>query len=194
MIEKWIPQYSQLEESSAKNVKTQFAALDIDTIQRVYEETYVNKKEVDLSSVEEVPYVLKSDLDVNAVKEAAETGIHNGEVAVVLLAGGQGTRLEHPGPKGTFSFDGVSLFELQARQILNFKNADGELKVHWYIMTSDINHEETLEFFKKNNYFNVPENNIHFYKQEHFPPLTKDGDRKSTRLNSSHVSISYAVF
>ena len=44
MIEKWIPQYSQLEESSAKNVKTQFAALDIDTIQRVYEETYVNKK------------------------------------------------------------------------------------------------------------------------------------------------------
>src|SRR5699024_8243036 len=24
--------------------------------------------------------------------------------------------------------------------------------------------------------------------------LTKDGDRKSTRLNSSHVSISYAVF
>ena len=53
----------------------------------------------------------------------------------MLLAGGQGTRLEHPGPKGTFSFDGVSLFELQARQILNFKNADGELKVHWYIMT-----------------------------------------------------------
>ena len=175
MIEKWIPQYSQLEESSAKNVKTQFAALDIDTIQRVYEETYVNKKEVDLSSVEEVPYVLKSDLDLNAVTEAAETAIHNGEVAVVLLAGGQGTRLEHPGPKGTFSFDGVSLFELQARQILNFKNTDGELKVHWYIMTSDINHEETLEFFKKNNYFNVPENNIHFFKQEHFPPLTKDG-------------------
>ena len=47
MIEKWIPQYSQLEESVAKNVKTQFAALDIDTIQRVYEETYVNKKEVE---------------------------------------------------------------------------------------------------------------------------------------------------
>src|SRR5690606_40967753 len=26
------------------------------------------------------------------------------------------------------------------------------------------------------------------------PRLTRDGDRKSTRLNSSHVKISYAVF
>lgn len=176
MIEKWIPQYGKLEQSAKEKVKEQFDALDINTIERVYEETYVNKTEVDLSSVEEVPYVLKSELDLDAVSEAAKTAIHSGEVAVVLMAGGQGTRLEHPGPKGTFSFDGVSLFELQARQILSFKNAAGELKVHWYIMTSDINHEETLAFFKKHGFFNVPEENIHFFKQEHFPPLTKDGE------------------
>lgn len=176
MIEKWIPQHSLFEENNANNVKAQFDALDIKTIKRVYDETYVNKKEVDLSSVEEVPYILKSELDLNAVTKAAEQAIHSGDIAIVLLAGGQGTRLEHPGPKGTFSFEGVSLFELQARQILNFKNAEGELKVHWYIMTSDINHEETLAFFKENNYFGVPENNIHFFKQEHFPPLTKDGE------------------
>lgn len=176
MIEKWIPQYGKLEQSAKEKVKEQFDALDINTIERVYEETYVNKTEVDLSSVEEVPYVLKSELDLDAVSEAAKTAIHSGEVAVVLMAGGQGTRLEHPGPKGTFSFDGVSLFELQARQILSFKNESGELKVHWYIMTSDINHEETLAFFKKHGFFNVPEENIHFFKQEHFPPLTKDGE------------------
>lgn len=176
MIKKWIPQYGKLEQSAKEKVKEQFDALDINTIERVYEETYVNKTEVDLSSVEEVPYVLKSELDLDAVSEAAKTAIHSGEVAVVLMAGGQGTRLEHPGPKGTFSFDGVSLFELQARQILSFKNESGELKVHWYIMTSDINHEETLAFFKKHGFFNVPEENIHFFKQEHFPPLTKDGE------------------
>lgn len=176
MIEKWIPQYGKLEQSAKEKVKEQFDALDINTIERVYEETYVNKTEVDLSSVEEVPYVLKSELDLDAVSEAAKTAIHSGEVAVVLMAGGQGTRLEHPGPKGTFSFDGVSLFELQARQILSFKNESGELKVHWYIMTSDINHEETLAFFKKHGFFDVPEENIHFFKQEHFPPLTKGGE------------------
>lgn len=176
MIKKWIPQYSLLEKSNQEKVKEQFDALDIITIERVYEETYVNKSEVDLSSVEEVPYVLKSELDLDAVSEAANNAIHSGEVAVVLLAGGQGTRLEHPGPKGTFSFEGVSLFELQARQILSFKNAQGELNVHWYIMTSDINHEETLLFFKEHAFFGIPEENIHFFKQEHFPPLTKDGE------------------
>ena len=175
MIEKWIPQYSQLEQSNQTKVQEQFDALDITTIERVYYETYINKTEVDLSSVEEVPYVLKSELDLDAVSEAANNAVHSGEVAVVLMAGGQGTRLEHPGPKGTFSFEGVSLFELQARQILSFENAQGELNVHWYIMTSDINHEETLAFFKEHNYFAVPVENIHFFKQEHFPPLTKDG-------------------
>ena len=176
MIEKWIPQYNLLEDSYQDKVKEQFETLDINTIERVYNETYVNKTEVDLSSVEEVPYVLKSALDLDAVSEAANTAVDSGEVAVVLMAGGQGTRLEHPGPKGTFSFEGVSLFELQARQILEFKNAQGELKVHWYIMTSDINHEETMDFFKEHNYFEVPEENIHFFKQEHFPPLTKEGE------------------
>lgn len=176
MIEKWIPQYSKLEETKQNEVREQFDALDIKTVERVYDKTYVNQTEVDLTSVEEVPYVLKSELDLDAVSEAADKAVRDGEVAVVLMAGGQGTRLEHPGPKGTFSFDGVSLFELQARQILKYKNEAGELKVHWYIMTSDINHEETLLFFKEHGFFNVPEENIHFFKQEHFPPLTKDGE------------------
>lgn len=176
MIEKWIPQYSKLEETKQNEVREQFDALDIKTVESVYDKTYVNQTEVDLSSVEEVPYVLKSELDLNAVSEAADKAVRDGEVAVVLMAGGQGTRLEHPGPKGTFSFDGVSLFELQARQILKYKNEADELKVHWYIMTSDINHEETLLFFKEHGFFNVPEENIHFFKQEHFPPLTKDGE------------------
>ena len=176
MIEKWIPQYSKLEETKQNEVREQFDALDIKTVESVYDKTYVNQTEVDLSSVEEVPYVLKSELDLNAVSEAADKAVRDGEVAVVLMAGGQGTRLEHPGPKGTFSFDGVSLFELQARQILKYKNEAGELKVHWYIMTSDINHKETLLFFKEHGFFNVPEENIHFFKQEHFPPLTKDGE------------------
>lgn len=176
MIEKWIPHYTLLEESAQNKVNEQFESLNINEVQSVYEDAYVNKQDVDLSSVKEVPYVLKSELDLQALLKTAEAAIRNGEIAVVLLAGGQGTRLEHPGPKGTFSFDGTSLFEMQARQILSYKNNDHELNINWYIMTSDINHDETLEFFKAHDYFKVPEENIHFFKQEHFPPLTKDGE------------------
>lgn len=176
MIEELIPQYNLLEDSYKEKVRKQFETLDLNLIKHVYEDVYMKNNEVDLTKVEEVPHVLKEDLDVNAVSELATKAIHDGEVAVVLLAGGQGTRLEHTGPKGTFSFEGVSLFELQARQILKYKKADGSLPVHWYIMTSDINHEETLQFFEDHLYFEVPKENIHFFKQEHFPPLSKDGE------------------
>lgn len=176
MIEKWIPQYALLDESAQNKVSEQFETLNTTEVRRIYEAAYVNKQDVDLSSVEEVPYVLKSELDLQALLKTAEAAIHQGEIAVVLLAGGQGTRLEHPGPKGTFSFEGISLFEMQARQILSYKNDDNELNINWYIMTSDINHDETLEFFKAHDYFKVPEENIHFFKQEHFPPLSKDGE------------------
>lgn len=176
MIEELIPQYNLLEDSYKEKVKAQFETLDLNLIKHVYEDVYLKSNEMDLTKVEEVPHVLKQDLDVDAVSGLATTAIENGEVTVVLLAGGQGTRLEHSGPKGTFSFEGVSLFELQAREIRKYKKADGSLPVHWYIMTSDINHEETLHFFEDHLYFEVPKDNIHFFKQEHFPPLSKDGE------------------
>src|SRR5690625_3719369 len=156
MIEKWIPQYDKLNPSEQQYLDESFKALDIGHIEKVYEETYVNHKAIDMEKIEEIQYVSAGDIDdfqQGKLKERAEGAIYKGEFAVLLMAGGQGTRLQHPGPKGTFSFDGVSLFELQARQLKKYMSEDGA-PVHWYIMTRD---------------------------------------RKSTRLNSSHVAISYAV-
>lgn len=174
MLEQFVPQYGKLDKESQDKVKETYQTLDINKVKETYENTYANNYEVDVSDVEDVPFTNESDVDQVALTELAETAIKNGEVAVLLMAGGQGTRLNHNGPKGTFNFDGVSLFELQARQILKYKKED-KLLVHWYIMTSDINHEETLAFFEENNYFNIPRENVHFFKQERFPALSKNG-------------------
>lgn len=176
MIEKWIPQYSKLNAPEQQQLDESFKALDIAHIEKVYEETYVSPKTLDMEKIEEIQYVSTDDIDdfqKEKLRERAESAVFKGEFAVLLMAGGQGTRLQHPGPKGTFSFDGVSLFELQARQLKKYMSTESA-PVHWYIMTSDINHEETLSFFGENKYFGLPKENIHFFKQEHFPPVRKN--------------------
>ncbi len=175
MITKWIPQFEKLAENYQQKVETQFKTLPLDEIRETYEEVYVNPEPVDMTKVEEVPFVSKSDVDIEDVTNIAKEAVKNGEVAALLMAGGQGTRLEHPGPKGTFSFDGTSLFELQARQIKSAEHEAGQ-PIHWYIMTSDINHTETLDFFSRHNHFGFETENIHFFRQEHFPALSKDGE------------------
>lgn len=174
MLEQFVPQFEKLDQASQKKVKETFQSLDLNEIKDTYQDVYVKSREVDITNMGDVPFTSVQDVDKNNLTLLAETAIQNGEVAVLLMAGGQGTRLNHPGPKGTFSFDGVSLFELQARQILKYSQ-DDTLPLHWYIMTSDINHEETLAFFEDNEYFNVPKQNIHLFKQEHFPALSKEG-------------------
>ncbi|TVT28295.1 uridylyltransferase [Salinicoccus cyprini] len=175
MITNWIPQFELLEQSCQQKLEDQYQLLDKEEIRKVYEDAYRNPSYVDMSSIKEVPYATPAELDEDMLNDVAYDAMGKGEVAVLLMAGGQGTRLEHQGPKGTFSFEGRSLFELQANQLRNFEEKV-KTPVQWYIMTSDINHGETLAFFESHRYFELDPANIHFFRQEHFPALSKDGE------------------
>ncbi|WP_342388389.1 UTP--glucose-1-phosphate uridylyltransferase [Salinicoccus bachuensis] len=175
MITNWIPQYELMEKSYQEKLDAQYQALDTDEIKAVYEDVYLNPKSVDMESIKEVPYVTPDELEGDMLEDVAYQAMAEGQVAVLLMAGGQGTRLEHQGPKGTFSFEGRSLFELQAAQLKAFEEK-AKTPVQWYIMTSDVNHGETLEFFEEHRHFGLEPGNIHFFRQEHFPALSKEGE------------------
>ncbi|MBM3183692.1 MAG: hypothetical protein FJZ64_00070 [Chlamydiae bacterium] len=68
-----------------------------------------------------------------------------GKIGVVILAGGQGSRLGHIGPKGTFSIGGKSLFQWLVEKVFP--------STPIAVMTSPLNHEETVSFFQKNHFF-----------------------------------------
>ena len=101
--------------------------------------------------------------------------IRAGRYAVVTMAGGQGTRLGHEGPKGTFALHlhrDMTLFEVQAERIREMSERAGAV-IPWYIMTSTENHVATQAFFEANRNFGL--NAVRFFRQGALPMVGLDG-------------------
>jgi UDP-N-acetylglucosamine/UDP-N-acetylgalactosamine diphosphorylase len=106
------------------------------------------------------------------------------KVGVVLMAGGQGTRLGSTDPKGCFNIglpSKKSLFQLQAERIAKVENlaaaTSGELApvIPWYVMTSGPTRGPTEAFFQKNNYFGLKKENVFIFEQGVLPCISNDG-------------------
>ena len=113
--------------------------------------------------------------------------ISENKVAVVLMAGGQGTRLGSSDPKGCFDIglpSKKSLFQVQAERIkkvqeLAAKHAGLESEkepiVPWYIMTSGPTRKPTEKFFQDNEYFGLEKENVIIFEQGVLPCISNDG-------------------
>lgn len=107
-----------------------------------------------------------------------------GKLGILLLAGGQGTRLGSSKPKGCYDVglpSRKSLFQLQAERIQRLQSmaSNGTTassgRIRWYIMTSPATHNETLEFFDSNAYFGLDQDQVVFFSQGMLPAFTEDG-------------------
>src|SRR5262249_52479545 len=95
--------------------------------------------------------------DPVACRSAGEALLRAGKVAAFTVAGGQGSRLGYEGPKGCYpagAVTGKPLFQIFAEQILAASRKYGR-PVPWYIMTSPLNHEVTVGFFREHRYFGL---------------------------------------
>ena len=94
------------------------------------------------------------------------------------MAGGQGTRLGYPGPKGTFKLDvygkGKYLFEILTENLKEATQKYG-VTIPWYIMTSKENNQETVDFFEKHNYFGYDKNYVTIFEQGELPLVDTEG-------------------
>ncbi|MEF3306014.1 UDPGP type 1 family protein [Paenibacillus sp. GYB003] len=103
--------------------------------------------------------------------------LRQGKVAAFVVAGGQGSRLGHEGPKGTFRIglpSGKSLFQLQAERLLNLSGRAGRT-IPWYVMTSADNDAETSRFFQSSGYFGYAPDDIRMVKQQSLPAIDEAG-------------------
>ncbi|HVU17462.1 MAG TPA: UDPGP type 1 family protein [Candidatus Didemnitutus sp.] len=106
-----------------------------------------------------------------------EEALRQGRVAAFTVAGGQGTRLGYDGPKGTFAVTPVrrkTLFQVFAEKIAAAGRRYGK-PLHWFIMTSHANHEQTEAFFQEHRHFGLDRGRVHFFRQGRMPAVNLEG-------------------
>jgi UDP-N-acetylglucosamine/UDP-N-acetylgalactosamine diphosphorylase len=110
--------------------------------------------------------------------------IADNKVGVVLMAGGQGTRLGSSAPKGCYDIglpSKKSLFQLQAERIYKVqqlaarKHSKDNVVVPWYVMTSGPTRKPTEDFFREHNFFGLEEENVLIFEQGVLPCISNEG-------------------
>ena len=170
----------KLTEEEKENLIEQINNIDFHQVIELYDNAQ-KPVEIKENKIEAIKYLDKSKLSSSKKEELDSLGeaiIATGKYAVVTMAGGQGTRLEHPGPKGTFKLDvygkGKYLFEILAEN-LKEANKKYNTSIPWYIMTSKQNNDETYEFLEKNNYFGYNKKDVILFSQGELPLVDTDG-------------------
>ncbi len=150
----------------------QLQALDLDLLARLYERRDEAFAVPALDRVAPLPTVLPDTPDPEA-RQIGEDALGAGEVAALVVAGGQGSRLGFDQPKGMFPIGPVSqnsLFQLHAEKVLARGRRYGA-RIPFLVMTSHATHAETEAFFQQYDYFGLSADDVYFFRQGTMPAL-----------------------
>lgn len=181
--------YDSLSGNEQASLNSQLSVIDPIEINEINKAAHDWKpSESDINQLPEESQSSTIGQDVKQIEKWRDVGlqaIKDGQVAVLLLAGGQGTRLGSSAPKGCYDISlpsHKSLFQLQGERILKLgKN------IPWYVMTSGPTRAPTEKFFKENNYFGLSESNVIFFEQGTLPCVDFNG--KIIMESKSKVSV-----
>ena len=171
--------FDKLNEKEQEQLLDQIEMIDFELIKSLYEKTNEGIQ-IEESQITPINFLDKTKLngEYKGYLDTGEKAIRNRKLAAVTMAGGQGTRLGHKGPKGTYDIGLMShksLFELLSDSLKEEGKKYGVI-VPWFIMTSRENNDETIEFFAKHRYFGYEKDkNIFFFEQGELPMVDTEG-------------------
>jgi len=191
--------WDRLSEAEQTSLRGQIDSLDLDRVNRIYTRSVEGEKQFSHSASDAAgataaihPLPEEAFDSIVGAPDKEDTwrsvgmqAIANSQVGVLLMAGGQGTRLGSSAPKGCYDIglpSHKSLFQLQAERIAKLQelaaknsNVSQPPIITWYIMTSGPTRSATETFFREHAYFGLRSENVVFFEQGTLPCLTLDG-------------------
>lgn len=171
----------RLDPAGCARLQSEIDALDLDLVSRLVD-TYVRRSAAaeGLSGLEPpdvvaLPHGPDDDSRDAAARAVGERRLRAGKVAVVLLAGGQGTRLGFDGPKGDFPVGPVTertLFQIHAAKVAAIRARYG-CALPFSVMTSPATDDATREIFEREKYFGLSPDSVRFFVQGTLPAVDR---------------------
>lgn len=179
--------WEKLEPARRAELVGQLAGIDFEQLDHLYANRDKPQSLPSNEEIKPVPMIKSESIDSATIK-LGHHALAAGQVAVLLVAGGQGTRLGFDKPKGLFKIGPVSnksLFEIHADKVFALSRKYGK-PVPLLVMTSPITHDDTVGFFQENKFFGLPESQVSFFQQGTMPALTLE-DGKLLMEKPGHV-------
>ncbi len=173
--------WPRLSAAERERLAAQIASIDLDLVDRLVKTWVLATPQPQhftrIDPVEVLPVPSRDQPAAREAHAAGEAALRAGRVGLVLVAGGQGTRLGFPGPKGTFPIGpitGRTLFQYHADRILHAQHAYGCV-LPWYIMVGETNEAATRKYFEDHGYLGLDPANVFFFTQAMMPSVDASG-------------------
>lgn len=167
--------FHELDFSQQKELLSQIDKLDLDTFKQ-QQDIIFQKNPIPKDNIQPIKKSIKVS-DITDLSLANEM-LSKGQVGCLIVAGGQGSRLQFNGPKGMFLVSPVckkSLFQIFAEKVVAAgKRANKILPLA--IMTSKENEAQIKDFFKMHDFFGLLKEQVSFFSQANMVVLDKTGN------------------
>lgn len=164
--------WAELSDAERQALIEQLQNLDLEELRSLYARKEHPAMLPSFERIQPVAVVEKGS-DMTAARQQGEKLLRGGEVAALVVAGGQGSRLGFEHPKGMFAIGPVSqksLFQIHAEKVLAISRRYAR-PIPYLVMTSPNNDAETRQFFAERNNFGLPADEVFFFSQGTMPAL-----------------------
>lgn len=172
--------YEELNRSQKEILENQIAAIDFESMETVFGRSARSQAETPLQ-LEPIPCTVKASWTKEEQQTYRRKGLEilrAGKYAAVTMAGGQGTRLGHDGPKGTFQIRIPEEISLICDPMPQIKSQVGGMRQDDSLVHYDERRKRRRykRFFQENDYFRYPREDIVFFRQFMLPMLDAGGN------------------